>query len=101
MAYDLETVKKDVAEGRALLVDVRELQEWDQGHVRGALLAPLSGLESGVVPLTLIKEKPLFTYCRAGRRSVMGAEILKPLGYNVTAIFEGFDELAARGFPTA
>ncbi len=40
----LETVKKHIADEKAVLVDVRELNEWNAGHIAGAVFAPLSRL---------------------------------------------------------
>ena len=41
----LETVKENLKEGKAILVDVRELSEWDAGHLKGAVLVPQSKLK--------------------------------------------------------
>jgi len=43
----LETVKKNLKEKKAVLLDVREQREWDAGHLQQALLVPLSKLRSG------------------------------------------------------
>ncbi|MGE4158117.1 MAG: rhodanese-like domain-containing protein [Planctomycetota bacterium] len=99
MAYNLDDVKASLSSGSIILLDVRELDEWNAGHVKGARLVPLSDLSSGKIPGDLPKTASLYTYCRAGRRSVMGADILKAQGFNVSPLFEGFEELASKGFP--
>ena len=46
MKEHLETVKKEIAAGTAELIDVREQDEWDAGHVIGARLIPLSEFQN-------------------------------------------------------
>ena len=41
----LDAVKKALSEKKAVLIDVREKGEWDDGHLAGAALLPLSGLK--------------------------------------------------------
>ena len=47
----LDMVKKALAENKAVLIDVREKSEWDQGHLQGAKLLPLSSLKDGALPV--------------------------------------------------
>jgi rhodanese-related sulfurtransferase len=99
----LATVKQAVAEQRAVIIDVREPDEWQEGHLAGAGLLPLSVLERGVAPQELAKvlpkDKIIYCYCLAGGRCMEAAEILKPLGYDVRALKPGFPQLQAAGFP--
>ena len=57
----------------ALLVDVREPDEYAAGHIPGAVNAPLSTLDRADLPA----DRPLFLYCRMGSRSARAAGILK------------------------
>ena len=43
----LATVKEKLAKGKAVLVDVREKFEWEDGHLQSAIFLPLSGLKVG------------------------------------------------------
>lgn len=98
----LETVKKSTEAKDAILVDVRELDEWKAGHVTGATFLPLSALEDAskeAIEKKLPKDKVIFTHCRAGRRSVAAAEILEKLGYDVRPLKPGFEDLIKAGFP--
>lgn len=101
----LETVKKRVAEKKAVLVDVREQSEWDEGHVRGAIFLPLSKLRSGLDPKelarTLPKDKVIYCHCRSGGRSLRAAEMLKKQGYDVRPLKPGYTDLIDAGFPKA
>ena len=86
-----------------MIIDVREPEEWQEGHLAGAGLLPLSVLERGVAPQELAKvlpkDKIIYCYCLAGGRCMEAAEILKPLGYDVRALKPGFPQLQAAGFP--
>lgn len=101
----LDTVKRAVAEKKAILVDVREEEEWKQGHVVGARLLPLSVLEKGVKAEDVAKIIPedtiVYCHCLAGGRCLEAAKILAPLGYDVRALKPGYPQLEKAGFPTA
>ena len=61
----------------AVLVDVREADEFRAGHIPGAINAPLSAIEQVTFP----KDKPLFIYCLRGTRSRRAVNRLKRMGY--------------------
>ena len=66
-----------------ILVDVREKDEFDSGHIAGAVSEPLSAIQTTALP----KDKPIFLYCLRGSRSRQAARILKKMGYaNVKSI---------------
>ena len=62
----------------ALLVDVREADEYAAGHIPGAINAPLSGIKSADLP----RDRALFLYCLRGSRSARAAGILRRRGYS-------------------
>ena len=99
----LDVVKQAVAQQKAVIIDVREQDEWQQGHLAGAGLLPLSVLERGVPPQELAKilpkEKVIYCYCLAGGRCMEAAAMLKPLGYDVRALKPGYPQLVKAGFP--
>ena len=66
----------------AVLLDVRERDEFCSGHIPGAINQPLSVMEKITVP----KEKFLFVYCLRGTRSKRAAGILKKMGYRAKSI---------------
>ena len=97
----LETIQKATADKTAVLVDVREESEWKAGHVAGATFLPLSVLKEAsaeAVSKKLPQGKIVYTYCRAGRRSVAAGELLEKLGYDVRPLKPGFEELIQGGF---
>ena len=66
----------------AVLLDVREADEFQSGHIPGAVNVPLSMIES----ITLPKTAPLFIYCLRGTRSKQAVRILTQKGYSARSI---------------
>jgi acetyl esterase/lipase/rhodanese-related sulfurtransferase len=101
----LDMVKKALAEKKAVLIDVREQSEWDEGHLKDAKLLPLSRLKDGALPkgleLLLPKDKVVYLHCAAGRRVLKAADVLRKAGYDVQSLKEGYKELLTSGFPQA
>lgn len=94
-------VKKATVDKTAVLVDVREADEWKEGHVVGATFLPLSELKEAnaeAVAKKLPKDKIIYTYCKAGRRSVAAADLLQKMGYDVRPLKPGFQDLIKGGF---
>jgi len=64
------------------LLDVRTQEEFEEGHLKGALRADVNNeAEFEKVIGQLDKEKPVYVYCRSGKRSSEAAEILKGKGF--------------------
>lgn len=63
------------------LIDVREQEEYDEGHLSGSKLIPLSKLELVCNEKIPNKEMPLLVHCQSGRRSEKATMILEKLGY--------------------
>ncbi len=101
----LDVVKQAIAEQKAVLVDVREADEWQAGHIVGARLLPLSDLEKGVNAADLARilpqDKIIYCHCLMGGRCVEAAAILAPLGFDVRPLKPGYPQLVKAGFPTA
>jgi rhodanese-related sulfurtransferase len=102
-ADTLATVKKNVDAGKAVLVDVREADEWKDGHVKGAKHLALSDLKKGVSADELKKKLPagtvLYLHCGSGKRCLVAADLLKDKGYDVRPLKDGFKSLVKNGFP--
>ena len=96
-------VKAAVSAGTAIIIDVRELSEWNDGHLKAATLVPLSVLnkEGGEIPAALPKDKPIYLHCRSGGRSLKAGEILKAKGYDARPLAAGYNQLIQDGFEKA
>ena len=73
-----------------LFLDVREPNEWNLGHVPGAMHIPRGTLESGVEP-RIPRDATVVVYCAAGNRSALAADTMQQLGYsNVVSMADGW-----------
>ena len=100
----LPTVQENIAAHKAVLVDVREPGEWNEGHVQGAVSLPLSSLkdvDTTALEHQVPKEKIVYTHCVMGVRALKAANILEKLGYNVRPLKAGYKELVKAGFEKA
>lgn len=99
----LPTVQQAVADQQAVILDVREEDEWRKGHLSGARLLPLSRLEAGMQPADIArllpKDKIIYCHCALGGRCLEAASILQPLGYDVRPLKPGYAALVQAGFP--
>ena len=87
-----EQVQDLLRSGDVQLGDVREKNEWDEGHLPGAVHLPKSYLEQWAEDRLPEKNKTTILYCAGGVRSAMAAETLQQLGYtNVISMQGGFN----------
>ncbi|HEY3070081.1 MAG TPA: molybdopterin-synthase adenylyltransferase MoeB [Gaiellaceae bacterium] len=83
-----------------VIVDVREREEWDEGHLPGAVHVPRGSLESRIEATAPDKSRPVLVYCAAGNRSAFAAKTLEELGYQeVVSLAGGFTDWKRNGFP--
>jgi molybdopterin/thiamine biosynthesis adenylyltransferase/rhodanese-related sulfurtransferase len=82
----------------ALFVDVRRYDEWEQGHLPGAVHVPRGSLESRIEGIVPDRAAPIVLYCASGERSAFGAKSLRELGYeNVFSLAGGFSDWKRNG----
>ncbi|MGH3109576.1 MAG: molybdopterin-synthase adenylyltransferase MoeB [Gaiellaceae bacterium] len=87
------------ADERPLFVDVRESDEWEEGHVPGAIHVPRGRLESRMEGLVPDKERAIVVYCSGGSRSAFASKVLGDLGYEkVVNLAGGFADWKRNGF---
>ena len=85
---------------RPVVVDVRERDEWEEGHIPGAVHVPRGNLESRIEQAVPDKDRPLVVYCAAGNRSAFATKTLRELGYeNAVSLAGGFTDWKRNGFP--
>jgi len=77
-------------DGDYILLDVRTLEEFDEGHIPGAVCIPNEMIGDKEIPeLGDEKDRTILVYCRSGRRSKEAAEKLAALGYTDVREFGG------------
>lgn len=65
-----------------LILDTRTQEEYDAGHIEGAILIPYDQIEMNLEQLDGYADKPILVYCRTGNRSTMAVETLINNGFN-------------------
>ncbi|MBX6764155.1 MAG: rhodanese-like domain-containing protein [Rubrobacteraceae bacterium] len=81
----------------AVLLDVREYDEWEAGRVPGALHIPLGELQERRQDLP--QERQILTICRSGSRSAMAAKMLSEGGVDVANVSGGVRSWKKEGLP--
>src|SRR5881409_1508702 len=95
-----EQVHELLRSGDVQLGDVREKNEWDEGHFIGATHVPKSYLEQWAEERLPDKSKMTILYCAGGVRSAMAADTLAKLGYtDVISMTGGFNRWKDSGKP--
>ena len=72
-----------------IILDVRTQEEYDEGHIPGAILIPYMQIEEKAEEVLTDKNQLILVYCRSGRRSKIAAEALVELGYTNIKEFGG------------
>ena len=72
-----------------IILDVRTQEEYDEGHIPGAILIPNTEIETRAEATLPDKDQLILVYCRSGRRSKLAAEALAELGYTNIKEFGG------------
>jgi len=84
-----------------LLVDVREPDEWDEGHIPGAVHIPRGYLEQRIEAAAPDRAQQIVLSCAGGSRSAFATKTLEELGYdNVVNLAGGYTDWKRNGFPT-
>ena len=72
-----------------IIVDAREQSEYDEGHIKGAIVIPYTEIEQKAEELLPNKTQLILVYCRSGRRSKIAAQSLANMGYKNVKEFGG------------
>jgi rhodanese-related sulfurtransferase len=88
--WDAESADEKLAAGGVLVIDVREPDEFNSGHIAGAINIPRGMLEASADATTKHRhpdlchahDKPILLYCHSGARSAMAAYVLLQMGFN-------------------
>jgi molybdopterin/thiamine biosynthesis adenylyltransferase/rhodanese-related sulfurtransferase len=82
----------------AVWVDVRRHDEWDEGHIPGAVHIPRGSLESRIESRVPDRATPIVLYCASGERSALAAKTLGELGFgHAVSLTGGFTDWKRNG----
>lgn len=79
LEVSVDEVAEAISSESHTLLDVRERDEWDAGHIEEAILIPLGELQ--VRANEIPADKPIYTICRSGKRSITALQILDATGH--------------------
>lgn len=87
-----EEAKEMMDTEEVIILDVREQDEYDSGHIPGAVLLPVGTInEDTAAEVILEKDSKVLVYCRSGNRSKTASSALAELGYNNIYEFGGIN----------
>jgi rhodanese-related sulfurtransferase len=100
--WSVPEVKRRMDAGeKFLLIDVREDNEWERGHIVRAVHMGRGVIERDIEQAVPDHSAPLVLYCGGGFRSALAADNLQKMGYsNVISMDGGWSGWTAAGFPT-
>lgn len=81
--------KEIMDNGESIVLDVRTIDEYDQGHIEGAVLLPVDEISSKAEEVLKDKKAKILVYCRSGNRSATAAKALINMGYENVLDFGG------------
>lgn len=85
----------------AIVIDVREKDEWDDGHIPGAMHMSRGTIELDIEEKVANPNAMIICHCGGGGRSALAAENLQKMGYkDVRSMAGGFKAWKAAGLPT-
>ena len=94
--------EKELAAGVPVLIDVQEVKEFADEHIRGAKNIPLRSLAQANGKLPADKTRPILVYCKTGHRGAIAMAVLRLLGHeNVRSIYGGITGWKTAGLPVS
>jgi phage shock protein E len=81
---------------RDVVIDVRTPQEFQSGHVEGALNLPHDSIAQDIAKAKVAKDDHVILYCKSGRRSDVALGTLKGLGFSNVENYGGFEQAQKR-----
>ena len=79
-----------------VVIDVRTAEEFQSGHVQGALNLPHDSISQDIFKAKVAKDDHVILYCKSGRRSDMALGTLKGLGFSNVENYGGFEQAQKR-----
>jgi sulfur-carrier protein adenylyltransferase/sulfurtransferase len=99
-SIDVDQARKMIDQPGTVLLDVRESDEWRQGHIPQAIGIPRGFLELRIEEKVPDHKTPVILQCASGTRSLLAARALREMGYeNLYNLTGGFNTWKDRGLP--
>ena len=85
------------ARAKGVWIDVRTPEEFNAGHLQGAVNVPHDQIASQIARISPDKKAPVNLYCRSGRRAEAALQELKKMGYTNVTNHGGYQDLINKG----
>ena len=92
-----QTAAQQPARAQGVWIDVRTPEEFNEGHLQGAVNVPHDQIASQIARISPDKNAPVNLYCRSGRRAEVALQELKKLGYTNVTNHGGYQDLINKG----
>jgi sulfur-carrier protein adenylyltransferase/sulfurtransferase len=97
---DIDEARRMMEQPGVVVIDVRESDEWRQGHLPNAIGLPRGFLELRIEEKVPDRKTPVILHCASGTRSLLAARALREMGYeNLYNMVGGFNAWKDRGLP--
>lgn len=90
------TTETTSAKKQSIWIDVRSAEEYQAGHIAGAVNIPHTDIAQKISSITTDKDAEIHLYCRSGRRSDVALQELKKLGYTNITNQGAYDDLVKK-----
>lgn len=98
---DAKTFQQQTAATNIVLLDVRTAEEYNSGHLKGAINYDYNGADFEKQISSIDKTKKIYVYCQRGGRSAGASEVLVKKGYkSVFNLIGGIEAWQQKGLPT-
>jgi rhodanese-related sulfurtransferase len=94
---NLKSIIKEIENGEAKLLDVREEFEWYEKRFAFAVNMPLTEIKDGEMPVFLHEYDKIYTHCQAGKRAIEASRLLTSQYPNIIALACSFSDLEEAG----
>lgn len=84
---------------KPVIIDVRSQEEWDAGHIEGAIRITHDVIGSRIEAAVKDKSTPITVYCRSGRRAAVAKQTLDKMGYTKVENAGGYEDLKKKLAP--
>jgi rhodanese-related sulfurtransferase len=98
MNQEIINILSEVEQGKAIILDVRRQDEWQSGHIDGAVHLDLEKIQNGELP-DVNKKVIIYTYCRSGNRANQAGDILQKNEFENIVCIGGYDDWKEAGGP--
>ena len=97
----IELVKQMGSDDKPLIIDVRTIEEFNAGHIPGAINIPHLQIKTRMNDMSGLKDKDIVLYCRSGRRAIIAKDEFASGGFSkLTHLAGDFNDWSANKMPT-